>query len=1275
MRHRMPKRALPLLLTICLLVSTWGVSTAFAAAEVGHTKTPLSAHWAGKTLGDWLAKGWIRADADGSVQPDRPILRGEMMAFANRAFGLTAKAEVAFSDLSRSDWEYDEVAIAVKAGYIQGYEDGTIRVRNQITRQEVAILIAGMLQLEANAALDSSGLGGETTYKDQAQIASWSDKAIAMMTAHKIIDGYEDGSFRPKDWVTRAEAIVMLDRARVRQGDQVYDKAGTFGPKQVTQTVNGNVTIKAGGVHLRNLIINGDIFIDGSVGNGQVTADGIEVTGTVFIRAGKVKLKGTISKLEADSSAVEIDIQSGLVKELLAAAKAAGSKVNVNQMARISRLVLDGSIQVTGQGEIQQAVIHKGAEESTFERKPNRKESPASSYAPSYSYGGGGGSGGSNPVINPDEQPITPENDEGIMNSNSSFEEVTGAEGARFWTPFLKNNSAGSSIKRSSEQAHSNSSSMKAIAVQSGGLYQNLHLQPGNYAMSTSYYVPANSSTEGTLQLFVQFMDDRGMWLSEAVSEVWPSQYDKGQWNTFHWTLQVPESVSGNEVKIAQIGVDLKGFNPNEIIYLDDLILRKSSKAPVSVQVASISAENGRMRAVLNEIPDNQPAIRDFKIIKRVTETDFGTSITIVPEHISWDETTRTVELTLPILDTAANEQRFMYRVAYKGKPLNDPVEVVIPADTTKPINKNPSFEGYMDGSWIRWFEPADNLASTKMERTNELAATGKYSFKASDVKHGAPYQNVSVAPGSYKLSVSYYTAAGTQTDGTINLTVNYRSSTSYIGTIDDVKHQVQETSGVWNTIEWTFEVPETLNGMSMDHIQISALLDGFAEGEVVFIDDFNLITLGSVPNVQISNLAAENGTIRAVLSTIPSDLPALGDFAVKQQVNADEEVVVVPTAIAWDESTRTVTLTIPQVDATATQQRVVYRVAYQGKPAIEGEAVVIPADLTKPYNRNPSFETSLDGTWYMFAEPASNFALTKMERSTEFTLTGEHSLKAAGVKFGAPYQNITLSPGNYKISASYYTPAGTQTEGTMNLTVNYRNSSNGYVGTVSDVKHQVKEASGEWHTITWPLDVPETYNGMVVEQIQLSVLLEGFSEDEVVFIDDVDLIKLAPQPVNQNPSFETSLDSTWYMFAEPASNFALTKMERSTEFALTGEYSLKATGVKFGAPYQNITLSPGMYKISASYYTPADTQTEGTMNLTVNYRNSNGYVGTVNDVKHQVKETSGAWHTITWLLEVPETYNGMVVEHIQLSALLEGFAEDEVVYLDNLIVQKDLDN
>ena len=124
--------------------------TAFAGNVTGGQGTALSdieGHWARDQVLDWSAKGLVSGYDDGSFKPERGVSRAEFITFVNRAYGLTAKARVDFSDVSPQDWFADEVAKAVTAGYISGYEDGTMRPAAGISRLEAAVILEKLLRL------------------------------------------------------------------------------------------------------------------------------------------------------------------------------------------------------------------------------------------------------------------------------------------------------------------------------------------------------------------------------------------------------------------------------------------------------------------------------------------------------------------------------------------------------------------------------------------------------------------------------------------------------------------------------------------------------------------------------------------------------------------------------------------------------------------------------------------------------------------------------------------------------------------------------------------------------------------------------------------------------------------------------------------------------------------------------------------------------------------------------------------------------------------------
>jgi len=185
-------------LAVCLMFSTFNMASANESAG-----TDVEDSWAASTLKDWMAKGWLSGYPDGSVKPDSNVSRAEFAAMVNRALGFTEKADIDFSDLAEGDWEYDQMAIAVGAGYIRGYDDGTMRPGNEVSRQEVAVMLAAMLKLNVSTA-------GTSTFSDADTIASWSEAAVKAVVAAGIMKGYPDGTFKGDQAMTRAEAAVVI---------------------------------------------------------------------------------------------------------------------------------------------------------------------------------------------------------------------------------------------------------------------------------------------------------------------------------------------------------------------------------------------------------------------------------------------------------------------------------------------------------------------------------------------------------------------------------------------------------------------------------------------------------------------------------------------------------------------------------------------------------------------------------------------------------------------------------------------------------------------------------------------------------------------------------------------------------------------------------------------------------------------------------------------------------------------------------------------------------
>ncbi|MFK7695241.1 S-layer homology domain-containing protein [Paenibacillus sp. HJGM_3] len=421
------RKALAITLALCLILSSFGV--AFAADELND----VNGHWAEKQLKAWIDKGYIQGYADGTVKPDNSITRAEFMTIVNRSFGFKDKAEVKAIDVDPKNWDYEQVAIALKAGYISGYEDGSMKPGDNVTRQEIAVMLASLLKLDTGKAGDLS------KFKDASKLPEWSKNAVGAVVGKGIFDGYEDGTLGYEKNITRAEAIVTLDRAMGGGYAATYDKAGTYGPATGNQTLEGNVLVNAGGITLQNVTVTGNLTIGEGVGEGDVNLINSVVKGETFVNGGgansihfndsvlfkivvdkktgevrivaegkttvkqvdvqsnakidnsnatnggfnnvsltdklpsgsKVSMLGNFDNVDVNAKGVSIDVPNGSIKKLSTTDKAGDTQLNLGKDAKITDLILKSVLKVTGEGKIEKATINKGAEGTKFEKQPD----------------------------------------------------------------------------------------------------------------------------------------------------------------------------------------------------------------------------------------------------------------------------------------------------------------------------------------------------------------------------------------------------------------------------------------------------------------------------------------------------------------------------------------------------------------------------------------------------------------------------------------------------------------------------------------------------------------------------------------------------------------------------------------------------------------------------------------------------------------------------------------------------------------------------------------
>jgi len=109
-----------------------------------------------------------------------------------------------FTDI-RGHWAEKDIIQAAKEGWGGGYPDRTFRPNRPVTRAEFTVMLVNALKLE--------GDGADLPFTDRDRIQAWARRAVSPAVRSGIVRGYDDGTFRPDAYITRAEMAVMVAAA------------------------------------------------------------------------------------------------------------------------------------------------------------------------------------------------------------------------------------------------------------------------------------------------------------------------------------------------------------------------------------------------------------------------------------------------------------------------------------------------------------------------------------------------------------------------------------------------------------------------------------------------------------------------------------------------------------------------------------------------------------------------------------------------------------------------------------------------------------------------------------------------------------------------------------------------------------------------------------------------------------------------------------------------------------------------------------------------------
>ncbi len=155
-----------------------------------------------------LAKRKVINGMTGTLfEPDGKITREQFCQMAAAAFGIeVSEKTTGFKDVVDGAWYINAVAAMTNNGYVSGIDHDTFGIGTNITRQDIAAILYRILK-------DKMTVEFEAEFTDAEEISEYAREAVNTLSAYKILSGYEDGSFKAKQEVTRREAALMIYRA------------------------------------------------------------------------------------------------------------------------------------------------------------------------------------------------------------------------------------------------------------------------------------------------------------------------------------------------------------------------------------------------------------------------------------------------------------------------------------------------------------------------------------------------------------------------------------------------------------------------------------------------------------------------------------------------------------------------------------------------------------------------------------------------------------------------------------------------------------------------------------------------------------------------------------------------------------------------------------------------------------------------------------------------------------------------------------------------------
>lgn len=172
--------------------------------------------WAAAYISELSRRGILGGFQDGTFKPNDPITRAQFASLLGKAFGKPKERQpIQFTDVPDNYWAKTSIDDAIQSGFMSGYSEGVFRPDQQIPLYQLQVALASGLSLPAPAQPDQV----LAKYQDVGDLPKWAQGKVASSVESGIVTGFPSAQqLTPNRVATRADAAALLYQALVKDG-------------------------------------------------------------------------------------------------------------------------------------------------------------------------------------------------------------------------------------------------------------------------------------------------------------------------------------------------------------------------------------------------------------------------------------------------------------------------------------------------------------------------------------------------------------------------------------------------------------------------------------------------------------------------------------------------------------------------------------------------------------------------------------------------------------------------------------------------------------------------------------------------------------------------------------------------------------------------------------------------------------------------------------------------------------------------------------------------